>query len=77
MRHELIAAGRAVAIGPPLDYATGLRPSLTTIPLRGVEPNQVVLATRAGDRSRLVTALRRHAEALLTGTHQTGAVRST
>ncbi|AQW55231.1 LysR family transcriptional regulator [Streptomyces violaceusniger] len=76
-KHELIAAGQAVAIGPPLDYATGLHPSLTTIPLHGVEPSQVVLATRTGDRSRLVTAFRNHAEALLTGTHQAGPTRKT
>ncbi|GLY99047.1 hypothetical protein [Actinoplanes sp. NBRC 103695] len=37
-----------MAIGPPLDSATGLHPGLTTVPLRGVEPSQVVLATRAG-----------------------------
>ncbi|MFF5439239.1 LysR family transcriptional regulator [Streptomyces achromogenes] len=73
-KHELIAAGQAVAIGPPLDHATGLHPGLTTVPLHGVEPSQVVLATRTGDRSRLVTAFRRHAEALLTGTHQAGSV---
>ncbi|MGF6884677.1 hypothetical protein ABIA39_007143 [Nocardia sp. GAS34] len=36
-KHELIAAGQAVAIGPPLDYAIGLHPSLTTIPLHGIE----------------------------------------
>lgn len=65
-KHELIAAGQAVAIGPPLDHATGLHPSLTTIPLHGIEPSQVVLATRTGDRNRLVTAFRKHAEALLT-----------
>ncbi|MEU3410255.1 LysR family transcriptional regulator [Streptomyces sp. NPDC006658] len=76
-KHELIAAGQAVAIGPPLDYATGLHPSLTTIPLQGVEPSQVVLATRTGDRSRLVTAFRKHAEALLTGPHQAGPTRTT
>ncbi|MFB9468036.1 LysR family transcriptional regulator [Nonomuraea salmonea] len=66
-KHELIAEGRAVAVGPPLDHATGLHPALTTVPLRGVEPSQVVLATRAGDGSRLVAAFRRHAEATLTG----------
>jgi DNA-binding transcriptional LysR family regulator len=64
--HELVAAGEAVAIGPPLDHATGLHPGLTTIPLRGVDPCHVVLATRAGDRNRLVAALRRHAETHLT-----------
>ncbi|MFF5470775.1 LysR family transcriptional regulator [Streptomyces achromogenes] len=73
-KHELIAAGQAVAIGPPLDHATGLHPGLTTVPLHGVEPSQVVLATRTGDRSRLVTAFRKHAEALLTGTPQAGSV---
>ncbi|NIH79759.1 hypothetical protein [Amycolatopsis viridis] len=39
---------------------------LTTVPLEDVEPSHVV-ATRAGDRSRLVAAFRRIAEALLTG----------
>ncbi|PPS91032.1 LysR family transcriptional regulator [Streptomyces sp. MH60] len=76
-KHELIAAGQAVAIGPPLDHATGLHPSLTTVPLHGVEPSQVVLATRTGDRSHLVSAFRKHAEALLTGTHRDGPIRTT
>ncbi|CAL9567265.1 LysR family transcriptional regulator [Streptomyces sp. enrichment culture] len=75
-KHELIAAGQAVAVGPPLDHATGLHPSLTTVPLHGVEPSQVVLATRTGDRSRLVTSFRKHAEALLTGTHRAGPIRT-
>lgn len=74
-KHELIAAGAAVAIGPPLDYATGLHPGLTTIPLRDVEPSQVVLATRAGDRNRLVTAFRKHAKARLR-THQSHPART-
>ncbi|GAA3792875.1 LysR family substrate-binding domain-containing protein [Amycolatopsis tucumanensis] len=64
-KHELIAAGQAVAIGPPLDYATGLHPGLTTIPLRDIEPSKVVLATRAGDRNPLLSAFRDHAEAEL------------
>ncbi|MET7320166.1 LysR family transcriptional regulator [Streptomyces sp. NPDC005549] len=76
-KHELIAGGQAVAIGPPLDHATGLHPSLTTVPLCGVEPSQVVLATRTGDRSRLVTAFRKHAEALLTGAPGAGPVQTT
>ncbi|MFD5218939.1 LysR family transcriptional regulator [Streptomyces tendae] len=71
-KHELIAAGQAVAIGPPLDYATGLHPGLTTVPLRGIEPGQVVLATRAGDHNRLVTAFRKHAEALLAAERRDG-----
>jgi len=43
------------------------RPDLTTVPLYGVEPGHIVLATRAGDRSRLVAAFRKSAHAHLTG----------
>ncbi|WP_374116037.1 hypothetical protein [Streptomyces sp. CoH27] len=43
------------------------KPKCTTVPLRGVEPSHVVLATRATDTGRLVAAFRRSAEALLTG----------
>lgn len=64
---ELIAAGQAVAIVPLGSGTIGPRPDLAVIPLEDVEPSHVVLATRAGDRSRLVTAFRKHAEALLTG----------
>jgi DNA-binding transcriptional LysR family regulator len=66
-KFELIAEGKAVAIAPAAGGAKSLRPDLTTVPLHGVEPGQVVLATRAGDRSRLVAAFRRSAQALLTG----------
>ncbi|GAA0388683.1 LysR family transcriptional regulator [Microbispora corallina] len=65
---ELIAGGQAVGIIPAGEHAGRLRPDLTTIPLEGVEPSQVVLATRAGDRNRLVAAFRR-----LAGTHLGGA----
>ena len=54
----VIPAG--IAVGSP-------RPDLTTIPLHGVEPSHVVLATRAGDRGRLVGAFRKCAQAHLTG----------
>jgi DNA-binding transcriptional LysR family regulator len=64
---ELIAAGQAVAIAPGvIKSGSRLRPDLTAIPLEGVEPSHVVLATRAGDRSRLVADFRKYAEALLT-----------
>jgi DNA-binding transcriptional LysR family regulator len=63
-KNELIAAGQAVAIVPA---SAGFRRDLTTIPLHGVEPGHVVLATRAGDHSRLVAAFRRSAQAHLTG----------
>jgi DNA-binding transcriptional LysR family regulator len=62
---ELIAAGEAVAIAAG-SFAARTRPDLTTIPLEGVEPCHVVLATRAGDRNRLVAQFRKIAEAHLT-----------
>jgi DNA-binding transcriptional LysR family regulator len=63
---ELIAAGQAVAIIPGGIPAGSLRPDLTTIPLHGVEPSHVILATRAADRSRLVAAFRKSAHDCLT-----------
>jgi len=60
----LVAAGQAVAIVPA--SAGGGRPDLTTVPLEGVEPTHVVVATRAGETNRLVTAFRRCAQAHLT-----------
>jgi DNA-binding transcriptional LysR family regulator len=62
---ELIAAGQAVAI--TTGFHARLRPDLTTVPLEGVEPSHVVVASRAGDRSRLVTAFCKLAEVHLTG----------
>jgi DNA-binding transcriptional LysR family regulator len=66
---ELVASGQAVAIIPagPAAGGTGLRPDLTTVPLADVEPGHVAVATRAGDRNRLVAAFRKCAEACLTG----------
>src|SRR6478735_5820343 len=58
-KNELIAAGQAVAVIPAGIAVGSPRPDLTTIPLDGVEPSHVVLATRAGDRGRLVTAFRK------------------
>ena len=66
-KNELIAAGQAVAIIPGGLPAGSIRPDLTTIPLHGVEPSHVVLATRAGDRSRLVAAFRKSAQDCLAG----------
>jgi len=66
-KNELIAAGQAVAIIPGGHLTGSLRPDLTTIPLHGVEPSHVVLATRASDRSRLVAAFRKFAHDCLTG----------
>jgi DNA-binding transcriptional LysR family regulator len=64
---ELIAAGQAVAIVAAGLRADSLRPDLTTIPLYGVEPSHVVLATRAGDRRRLLAAVGKALQAHLTG----------
>lgn len=43
-----------------------LRPDLTVVPLAGVGPCHVVVATRSGDRGRLVAAFRRAAQEHLT-----------
>lgn len=65
-KFELVAAGQAVTISAGQNIAA-LRPDLTAIPLEGVDPAHVVLATRADDRNRLVAAFRKHAQAHLTG----------
>jgi DNA-binding transcriptional LysR family regulator len=64
-KFEVIAAGQAVAITAG-GHGVALRPDLTTIPLEGVDPSHVVVATRADDRSRLVAAFRKLAEAHIT-----------
>lgn len=60
-KFEVVAAGEAVAI-VPAGGDGAFRRDLVEVPLDGVEPAQVVLATRAGDRSTLVTAFRRIAQ---------------
>ena len=57
-KFEVIAAGEAIAIGTDTSYFAR-RPDITTVPLEGVEPAHVVLATRAEDGGRLVTAFRK------------------
>lgn len=64
---ELIAAGQAVAIVSAGMRADRLHPELTTVAFDDVEPSHVVLATRAEERSRLVAAFARSAQAFLTG----------
>jgi DNA-binding transcriptional LysR family regulator len=64
-KFELIAAGQAVAITAGV-HGNSLRPDIVTIPLEGVEPSHVVLASRADDRSRLLGAFHKLAEAHLT-----------
>ncbi|WP_406168404.1 LysR family transcriptional regulator [Streptomyces sp. NBC_00996] len=70
-KFELIAAGQAVAISVHVHTHT-LRPDLTTVPLEGVEPSHVVLATRARDRNGLVEAFRAYTRAHLTGLDPAG-----
>jgi DNA-binding transcriptional LysR family regulator len=62
---ELIAAGDAVAIIPGGLQAVSLRPDLATIPLEGVDPSHIVIATRADDRNRLLAEFRKCARAHL------------
>jgi DNA-binding transcriptional LysR family regulator len=70
-KFEIVASGQAVAIVPAGAGIEAVRPDLTTVPLEGVEPSHVVLATRAADRNRLVVAFRKYAEAHLTRTPAT------
>lgn len=56
---EFIASGQTIAIVAAGMQLGALRPDLTTVPLVGVEPSQVVLATRAGDNNRLLAAFRK------------------
>ena len=62
---ELIAAGQAVSLAPASSRTKGVRPDITTVPVEGIEPSRVVLATRAGEDNRLLTAFRTCAEAHL------------
>jgi DNA-binding transcriptional LysR family regulator len=66
-KYELIADGQAVAVVPATPRVHTIRPDLTTVPLEGVDPSHVVLATRADDRSRLTGEFRRCARAHLKG----------
>ena len=66
-RLELIAAGQAIPIAPGDSQNSTLRQDLTTVPIEEIEPCQVMLATRAGERSRLTTAFRESARTHLTG----------
>lgn len=50
---ELVAGGQALALAPGGDRHAPLRRDLTTIPVEGVEPCRVMLATRAEDRGAL------------------------
>ncbi|MFD2416625.1 LysR family transcriptional regulator [Amycolatopsis pigmentata] len=53
---ELVAEGYAIAILPVGDRRSTLRADLATVPVTGIDPCQVVLATRASDHNPLVDA---------------------
>ncbi|GAA3541804.1 LysR substrate-binding domain-containing protein [Amycolatopsis ultiminotia] len=64
---ELVAEGHSVAILPSGDRRSTLREDLVTVPLEGIDPCQVVLATHADDRNPLVSAFREIARTQLVG----------
>ena len=57
-KFDLIASGELVVIVAAGLRASSLRPDLATVPLRGVAPSAVVLASRSGDDNPLVPAFR-------------------
>lgn len=63
-KFEVVAAGEAVVV--TVRAAARMRPDLVAIPIEGVEPSHVVLATRAGERNRLVADFARLAEQYIT-----------
>ncbi|WP_406143638.1 LysR family transcriptional regulator [Streptomyces sp. NBC_01012] len=62
---EVVADGRAIALVPADDRRCALRDDLVTIPVEGVEPCQVVVATRSADANPLVAHFRESAKNLL------------
>jgi hypothetical protein len=63
---ELVAAGDALTLAPAGDEHSSLRRDLTIVPVHGVEPCRVVIATRAGETGRMIDDFRAVAAALLT-----------
>ncbi|MFG1603365.1 LysR family transcriptional regulator [Actinoplanes sp. NPDC049265] len=62
---EAIADGTAIAVVPAGDRRHTLRPDLVTVTLDGIEPCQVVVATRAADTNPLVPEFVRSARELV------------
>jgi DNA-binding transcriptional LysR family regulator len=50
---ELIANGQAIAVLPARDRRGTLRGDVATVPVGGIEPCQVVIVIRAGERNPL------------------------
>lgn len=65
-KFEHVAAGEAVSLMPRGRPGRLLRADLTTVPVEGLEPVSVVVASRAGERSELLDAFRATARTLLT-----------
>ena len=63
---ELVASGQALALAPAGPRTRTLRPDVLAVPIDGIGPCQVVVATRTGERSRAVGAFVACARALLT-----------
>ena len=64
---ELVAGGHSFAILPAGDRRSTLRPDIAAVPIKGTDPYQVVVATRADDRNPLAAAFREVARTHLTG----------
>ncbi len=58
---ELVAEGRAVAVLPIGDRRIRTRPDLTTVAIDGIDPAQVVIASRADDPNPLLPPVHRAA----------------
>lgn len=63
---EHVAAGEAIAILPAGDRRFTLRPDVAAIPIKGVDPCQVVVITRVDEANELVADFRAAAQAHLT-----------
>lgn len=62
---EAVADGRGVSVVPAGDRRSTLRDDLATVPIEGVEPCQVAVVTRAGERNPLVARFRESARTCL------------
>lgn len=64
---EIIAGGQALALAPAADGNSAPRHDLTAVPVHGIEPCNVVIATRTREHNYLVTAFLETARSHLTG----------
>ncbi len=62
---EVVADGHAIALVPADDRRCTLRDDLTTVPVDGIEPCEVVVATRADDHNPLLAHFRESARKFL------------